>query len=115
MLPLKTNIGISLIKISPKLAAKATKAAAEMMKENIEAEKFNLILFSSCGGRGQVLGLKYSQEIQSIKKVVGKDVPCFGLCACGEQAFYGESAITGTQFTVAMMGISDRLIYEKSE
>lgn len=116
MLPVKEGLGINLVQVSPERAQKATAIATKVMKEDADAKDFGLILFSSCGARAQILGLKYSKEIESIKKALGKkDIPCFGICSCGEQTFYKTGPMTGTQFTIAMMGISNASIFISKE
>lgn len=113
---IRKGLALSLIKIRGKSAEEAPSQAARMMIEDAQSENFEFVLFSSCAGRGSVLGNKYFQEIEGIKKVLNKkDTPVFGLCSCGEQAFYKLGQVVGTAGIFTVMGISNRLVSEAKE
>jgi hypothetical protein len=113
---IRKGLALSLIKINEQSAERAPSEATKMIIEDVQSSDFNFVLFSSCAGRGSALGAKYSKETVGIKKILNnKDVPIFGLCSCGEQAFYKLGQVVGTAGTFTMMGISNRLVSESKE
>ncbi|MCX6764310.1 MAG: FIST C-terminal domain-containing protein [Candidatus Nealsonbacteria bacterium] len=116
VVPIRNGLALNLIKTAGKSAEEAPSQATKMMIEDAQSENFEFVLFSSCAGRGSVLGKKYFQEIEGIKKVLNnKETPIFGLCSCGEQAFYKLGQVVGTAGIFTLMGISNRLVSETKE
>ncbi len=107
--PIKPGMGLNLVRVSPEDAQKATQKATQRMIDDAQERKFHFVFFFSCGGRGYVLGTKYFKEVEVIKKTLNQDIPVFGLCTSGEQAFYKTGRTVGTNLTITMLGISDRL------
>lgn len=113
LFPMKEGIGLTFVKITPEEAYKATKKATKDMIEDAKTDDFGFVMFASCAVRGQILGKRYLQEIQSIKEVLGdKNTPIFGICSNGEQATYKTSEPRASSFSIILMGISNRLISE---
>lgn len=111
MILLKEGTGISLGKFSKESAQRATADAVEMMTEDSKSKDFGFIFFASCAARGLVLGSKYFKEIEIIKKTLKQNnLPIFGICSSGEQAFYKNGLMMGACLIVTIMGISNRLI-----
>lgn len=115
-IPIKEGIGISLTKITLEFLQEATAEATQTMIDDIKSQNFGFIFFFSCALRGQILKRKYSEEIGIIRKVLkDRDVPIFGICSVGEQAFCKTLPMVGTQVVITMMGISNQLISEIRE
>jgi hypothetical protein len=113
---IRKGLALSLIKMNEKPAEEAPTEATKSMIEDVQSPNFDFILFSSCAGRASALGTKYFKEIERIKKVLNnKETPIFGLCSCGEQAFYKLGQVVGTAGTFTLMGISNRLVSETKE
>ncbi|MCD6549992.1 FIST C-terminal domain-containing protein [bacterium] len=111
--PMKEGIGLTFIRITPETAQQATFQAVKDMIEDAQSDDFGFILFASCAVRGQILGKRYLQEIESIKKALGKEaVPVFGICSNGEQATYRSGDPRAASLSITMMGIANRLISE---
>jgi|GEM_PF-4809024 len=111
MILLREGMGISLGKLSKESAQNATADAVKMMIEDSKSKDFGLILFASCAARGLILGSKYFKEIEIIKKTLKQEnLPVFGICSSGEQAFYKTGLMMGASLIVTIMGVSNRLI-----
>lgn len=111
MILLKEGMGIGLGKFSKESAQKATSDAVKMMTEDSRSKDFGFILFASCAARGLILGSKYFKEIEIIKETLKqKNLPVFGICSSGEQAFYKTGLMMGASLIVTIMGISNRLV-----
>ena len=108
----RVGMGYSLVKVDKKDCQMATVEAAKMLGEDAGAQNFDLVLFFSCALRGFILGEDYSKEIEKIKEVMGEKTEVFGLASVGEQAFYKQGPLMGTDYTITMMGISNRLVSE---
>ncbi len=114
MLPVKKGTMFALGKNTKDSCGEATVNATKLMIEDINTNNFGFVLFFSCAVRGMVMGRSYFKEIEEIKKTLGKeDVPVFGICSNGEQAFYKTGSPVGTAFTITMMGISNHFISEE--
>ncbi|MCK4782053.1 FIST C-terminal domain-containing protein [Candidatus Parcubacteria bacterium] len=106
---IKQGLGLNLVNISSEDAQKATEKAAQRMMDDTAEKKFHFVFFFSCGGRAYILGTQYFKEIEAIKKTLKQDIPVFGICSVGEQAFYKTGQATATNLTITMFGISDKL------
>ncbi len=109
--PVKTGMGLSVVKITKESAQKATQTAVKMMQESAGEKFFHFVMFFSCGARGWILGTQYAKEIEVIKNTLGqRDVPVFGLCSAGETAFFKTGFARGSNVTITMLGASDRFL-----
>jgi hypothetical protein len=114
MHPIKKGTMFALGKDTKDSCGEASVNATKLMIEDINTSNFGFVLFFSCAVRGMVMGRSYFKEIEEIKKTLGKkDVPVFGICSNGEQAFYKTGSPVGTAFTITMMGISNHFISEE--
>jgi len=109
MSPIKQGLGLNLGRVSLEDAQKATQKATQRMLKDAQEKRFHFAFFFSCGGRAYVLGTKYFKEVEVIKKTLGQDIPVFGICSAGEQAFYKTGRTIGSNLTITMLGISDKL------
>jgi len=113
---IRNGLALSLIKVNEEPAEEAPTEATKSMIDDVGSFDFDFIFFSSCAGRATALGTKYFKEIERVKKVLNnKETPVFGLCSCGEQAFYKLGQVVGTAGTFTLMGISNKLISETKE
>jgi hypothetical protein len=116
MLPVKKGMMFALGKDTKESCGKATVDATKLMMEDVNTNNFGFVMFFSCAVRGMIMGRNYFKEIEEIKKTLDKkDVPIFGICSNGEQAFYKTGSPVGTAFTITMMGISNHFISEKRD
>lgn len=106
----KEETFLALSKGTKDSCTEAAVRATKSMVEEVDSKNFGFVMFFSCALRGVIMGRDYFDEVKQIKKALGdENVPVFGICSYGEQAFYRKSFPKATLFTIATMGISNKV------